>query len=95
MESRLIIVTNAYILFRNISLNQQPSEKDIVHSDMQYKICRNTYHMFYVMNTEDAYIRSTALPQIEQVETLETWLNKKHPHNVKLDEKTRSLLEGK
>lgn len=90
-------------LKRNISLNQQqqPSEKDIVHSDMQYKICRNTYHMFYVIGAEDAFIRSkptssSSSLKIEDRKSLESWLNKKQPHDVKLEEKMRSLLsQGK
>lgn len=24
---------------------------------MQYKICRDTYHMFYIIGTEDAFVR--------------------------------------
>lgn len=68
---------------------------------MQYKICRNTYHMFYVIGTEDAFIRSkptssSSSLKIEDRKSLESWLNKKQPHDVKLEEKMRSLLsQGK
>ncbi|KAI7871546.1 hypothetical protein BDF14DRAFT_1873462 [Spinellus fusiger] len=31
-----------------------------VHSRMQYKICRNTYHLFYIIGTEDTFAKFKA-----------------------------------
>ncbi|CAO3630909.1 unnamed protein product [Cunninghamella blakesleeana] len=50
----------------------------IVRSGMQYKICRDTYHMFYIIGTEDVYMRlpsSTSLqPSHSSSSKWKTWL---------------------
>jgi paired amphipathic helix protein Sin3a len=51
--------------------------KDIaVRSGMQYKICRDTYHMFYIIGTEDAFVRHCSKPEVETSNTKwNYWLN--------------------
>ncbi|KAI8358429.1 hypothetical protein EDC96DRAFT_445658 [Choanephora cucurbitarum] len=45
-------------LQRNLKTDTSQQPKDVtVHSGMQYKICRDTYHMFYIIGTEDAFVR--------------------------------------
>lgn len=69
---------------------------------MDYKICRNTYHMFHVIGGEDVYSRSTKYIHHEEPQTLLTrknafksWLDKKGKENQingKLEDKARTLL---
>ncbi|KAI8081365.1 uncharacterized protein BX664DRAFT_268933 [Halteromyces radiatus] len=48
-----------------------------VRSGMQYKICRDTYHMFYIIGTEDIFIRLPTKPrptqQQQQQESSAKW----------------------
>jgi paired amphipathic helix protein Sin3a len=47
------------MLFRNLRPNKKMDHlnKAFVQSGMQYKICRNTYHMFYIIGSEDVFVR--------------------------------------
>lgn len=76
-----------------MTLTNNIEKEDIVHrSDMQYKICRNTYHMFYVIGTEDVYISSGRKKcPVEKSSAFKSWLDKKVNADVGLDEKTRAL----
>ncbi|KAI9300775.1 hypothetical protein BJ944DRAFT_18484 [Cunninghamella echinulata] len=58
--------------------DEEARKNIIVRSGMQYKICRDTYHMFYIIGTEDVYMR---LPPTEATYSSspsdskwETWL---------------------
>ncbi|KAI8987829.1 hypothetical protein BDF20DRAFT_832728 [Mycotypha africana] len=44
-------------LKRNLKCKANQSNNVRVRSGMQYKICRDTYHMFYIIGTEDVFIR--------------------------------------
>lgn len=51
-------------LFRNLATSHGREEEEdaqqknlFVQSGMQYKICRDTYHMFYIIGTEDILMR--------------------------------------
>lgn len=45
------------ILIRNLKHKAEQGKDIAVQSGMQYKICRDTYHMFYIIGTEDAFVR--------------------------------------
>jgi paired amphipathic helix protein Sin3a len=47
---------------RNLKDKAQKIDNLTVKSGMQYKICRNTYHMFYIIGTEDTFIRHANIP---------------------------------
>lgn len=66
-----------------------------VKSSLEYKICRNTYHLFYVAG-EDAFVRHT-LPSatannctVSRNKAWKTWLDK-DKDTTELDDRTRSL----
>lgn len=46
-----------------------------VRSGMQYKICRDTYHMFYIIGTEDAFVRRCEKPTPKKSSNWNNWLN--------------------
>ncbi|GAA5803581.1 hypothetical protein HPULCUR_009064 [Helicostylum pulchrum] len=74
-------------LKRNLSGNKQ----DIVHvSELQYKICHNTYHMFYVVGTEDVYYRKKKNTNTSS-NTFKLWLDK-GKDQTELEEKARALF---
>ncbi|KAI8971599.1 hypothetical protein BDF20DRAFT_837905 [Mycotypha africana] len=69
-------------LKRNLKRNSTKSENVYVNSNLQYKICRNTYHMFYVVGTEDVFTNNTF--EVEGTEdksmrndAFKAWLNRK------------------
>jgi paired amphipathic helix protein Sin3a len=45
---------------RSIKPNEVLSDPAVIISDLQVKICLNTYKLFYLCDTEDAFIRSAA-----------------------------------
>ena len=47
-------------LRRSIFPNETVHDPTIISSNLQVKICLNTYKLFYLVNTEDAFVRSTA-----------------------------------
>ncbi|KAI9284465.1 hypothetical protein BC943DRAFT_347176 [Umbelopsis sp. AD052] len=60
----------------NVKLEQL--SKAFVQSGMQYKICRNTYHMFYIIGSEDVFVRphktSLKTDSIKRTEKFQAWL---------------------
>lgn len=48
------------MLRRSINANEVLSDPAVIASDLQVKICLNTYKLFYLCDTEDAFIRSAA-----------------------------------
>ncbi|OBZ85577.1 putative Xaa-Pro aminopeptidase P [Choanephora cucurbitarum] len=83
-------------LKRNLTMTGKREAQ--MESNLQYKICQNTYHMFYVIHTEDALIRPT-LPSSQDTKAIDQarerafgeWLNKGKDTSV-IDEKTRLIL---
>lgn len=69
-------------------------EKDIVNRpDLQYKICANTYHMFYVIGTEDAFYRTAkndTVTDTSRKEAFKLWLDKGKDQS-ELENKARAL----
>lgn len=54
-------------------------EKDAVNRpDLQYKICANTYHMFYVIGTEDVHYRTKKdnVNDASRKDAFKLWLDK-------------------
>jgi len=47
-------------LRRSIFPNETVHDPTIISSNLQVKICLNTYKLFYLVNTEDAFVRNTA-----------------------------------
>lgn len=60
----------------NVKIEQL--SKAFVQSGMQYKICRNTYHMFYIIGSEDVFVRphktSPKTDSIKRTEKFQAWL---------------------
>ncbi|KAI8646658.1 hypothetical protein BD408DRAFT_380343 [Parasitella parasitica] len=52
-------------LKRNLKYKGHQAKDIAVRSGMQYKICRDTYHMFYIIGTEDAFVRHKPKSSIE------------------------------
>ncbi|KAH8550911.1 hypothetical protein BGW37DRAFT_426755 [Umbelopsis sp. PMI_123] len=67
-------------LQRNLRPNVKIEQlsKAFVQSGMQYKICRNTYHMFYIIGSEDVFVRlhktSQKTDTIKRREKFQAWL---------------------
>ncbi|CAO3665162.1 unnamed protein product [Umbelopsis ramanniana] len=67
-------------LKRNLRPNVKIEQlsKAFVQSGMQYKICRNTYHMFYIIGSEDVFVRphktSPKTDSIKRTEKFQAWL---------------------
>jgi paired amphipathic helix protein Sin3a len=70
-----------------------------VHSGLQYKICRDTYHMFYIIGTEDVFVRRCSSKHQNSVKmnnTWKEWLDKKWDGTVdklEAEQETRRLLQ--
>ncbi|KAI9014417.1 hypothetical protein CLU79DRAFT_767523 [Phycomyces nitens] len=64
--------------FLKRNLRHKPKDKDLsgihVHSRMQYKICRNTYHLFYIIGTEDTFVRCRPSPPTPTPSKFAAWL---------------------
>ncbi|KAI9259908.1 hypothetical protein BY458DRAFT_517000 [Sporodiniella umbellata] len=43
-------------LKRNLNEEKKQTKDITVHSGLQYKICSSTYHMFYIIGTEDVFV---------------------------------------
>jgi paired amphipathic helix protein Sin3a len=68
-----------FIAHRNIQ--QQPLYH--MKSNMEYKICRNTYHLFYVIGTEDSVVckknQDVLFNEAEDKnKRFQSWLNSKN-----------------
>ncbi|KAI8976122.1 Sin3 family co-repressor-domain-containing protein [Pilobolus umbonatus] len=64
-------------LKRNLKYKDRQRKSMAVRSGMQYKICRDTYHMFYIIGTEDTFIRRCRKPNnLHSLNTQwKTWLD--------------------
>jgi paired amphipathic helix protein Sin3a len=69
-------------LKRNLKYKGHQAKNINVRSGMQYKICRDTYHMFYIIGTEDAFVRRCEKPLVKSNNNnnnsnnnWNTWLN--------------------
>lgn len=57
-KSRRKKANQTMFIFRNINGKREREENDAyVYPGMQYKISKESYHMFYIIDTEDAFIR--------------------------------------
>ncbi|CEG72818.1 Putative Component of the Sin3p-Rpd3p histone deacetylase complex [Rhizopus microsporus] len=69
---------NPSYLKRNI---RHQSYSHRMRSNMQYKICRNTYHLFYVIGTEDSLVAKKNMTRCNEAEIksnrFKSWLEKK------------------
>lgn len=84
VEYLFIILYIIFFNFRNMKkcTDEEARSNIIVRSGMQYKICRDTYHMFYIIGTEDVYMRlpSSSSTEVSQSSSIlssskwETWL---------------------
>ncbi|KAH8548948.1 hypothetical protein BGW37DRAFT_429996 [Umbelopsis sp. PMI_123] len=72
-ESRL----QTTFLKRNLrpNLHDKHLNKLFVRSGMQYKICRDTYHMFYIIGSEDIFMRppSSQITEVTEVQRQPKW----------------------
>lgn len=50
------------------NLHDKHLNKLFVRSGMQYKICRDTYHMFYIIGSEDIFMRPPSFKAAEVTE---------------------------
>ncbi|KAG1465816.1 hypothetical protein G6F46_000726 [Rhizopus delemar] len=86
-------------LKRNLKDYEQQPKGITVHSGLQYKICRDTYHMFYIIGTEDVFVRRCSSKHQNSVKmnnTWKEWLDKKWDGTVdklEAEQETRRLLQ--
>ncbi|KAL7332383.1 hypothetical protein PS15p_204433 [Mucor circinelloides] len=83
-------------LKRNLKHKGHQTKDIAVRSGMQYKICRDTYHMFYIIGTEDAFVRHVSKPSIETATIASNnkwnqWLNQHWSQG--LTEQEKSIAE--
>ncbi|GAN02843.1 hypothetical protein MAM1_0029d02291 [Mucor ambiguus] len=83
-------------LKRNLKHKGHQAKDIVVRSGMQYKICRDTYHMFYIIGTEDAFVRHLPKPSIEAATIASNnkwnqWLNQHWSQG--LTEQEKSMAE--
>lgn len=81
---------------RNLKHKGHQAKDIAVRSGMQYKICRDTYHMFYIIGTEDAFVRHLPKPSIETATAASNnkwnqWLNQHWSQG--LTEQEKSMAE--
>ncbi|KAI8374728.1 uncharacterized protein BYT42DRAFT_499846 [Radiomyces spectabilis] len=74
--------------------------KDIlVQSGMQYKICRNTYHMFYIIGTEDTFMRrradTAASTSEDRDKTWRAWLESEKGWSHDIADKTKAEQDAR
>ncbi|CEP17573.1 hypothetical protein [Parasitella parasitica] len=86
-------------LKRNLKHKGHQAKEIAVRSGMQYKICRDTYHMFYIIGTEDAFARHKPKPSIEAAtSTLNNkwnqWLNQHWSQGLTDQEKSIAEKEA-
>ncbi|KAI9263846.1 hypothetical protein EDC94DRAFT_517900, partial [Helicostylum pulchrum] len=82
-------------LKRNIKCKGNQGKDIQVRSGMQYKICRDTYHMFYIIGTEDAFVRHCMKPKIT-LPNWNQWVDKDWPNErdkFEAEAKALSLLQ--
>lgn len=83
---------------RNLKYKGHQAKEIAVRSGMQYKICRDTYHMFYIIGTEDAFVRHIPKPSIEATTITSNnkwnhWLNQHWSQG--LTDQEKSIAEQK
>ncbi|KAG0174311.1 Transcriptional regulatory protein sin3 [Apophysomyces sp. BC1015] len=63
------------LLKRNLKGKKDDEHMDnmFVHSGMQYKICRDTYHMFYIIGSEDTFIRKRRAMMVNDQQSQSKW----------------------
>jgi paired amphipathic helix protein Sin3a len=44
-------------MYRNLKPQDEHLNKILVHSKLQYKIDQESYHMYYIVGSEDVFIR--------------------------------------
>ncbi|KAI7870014.1 hypothetical protein BDF14DRAFT_1950982 [Spinellus fusiger] len=78
-------------LYRNIKLRDLNMEKIHVRSRLQYKISQQSYHMFYIIGSEDLFIRPLSNNSVNNsVKTIEPSDTTKDVKDSVSDEKTIS-----
>lgn len=78
--------------------DEEHKEDIFVRSGMQYKICRNTYHMFYIIGTEDTFIRKrrvTVLGQRQRQSKWKAWLESEKGWVRDVEDKTKAEEEAR
>lgn len=61
---------------------------------MQYKICRDTYHMFYIIGTEDAFVRKHGHPLNTRKTNRHRWLDERWCQGLTMEEKQNAESEA-
>ncbi|KAG1451440.1 hypothetical protein G6F56_008088 [Rhizopus delemar] len=86
-------------LKRNLKKTEEQTKDIVVHSGLQYKICNNTYHMFYIIGTEDVFVRRHSLKN-QRTENMnskwKSWLDSRWDENIdrsEAEEQVKRLLQ--
>jgi hypothetical protein len=76
-----VLTPHLSYFYRNLrpNLHDKHLNKLFVRSGMQYKICRDTYHMFYIIGSEDIFMRppssqTTEVTEIQKQPKWNSWL---------------------
>lgn len=82
--------------FRNLKHKGTQSKDVVVQSGMQYKICRDTYHMFYIIGTEDAFVRRQKKNSNSSSNNTKWthWVNEQWCQGLTFEEKQRAENEA-
>ncbi|ORX62697.1 hypothetical protein DM01DRAFT_1003788 [Hesseltinella vesiculosa] len=74
------LLTKRYLSRNLMRCNEEQARQSVVlKSGMQYKICHDTYHMFYINGTEDVFCRipasqqQSAVPTSSSLDSLDLW----------------------
>lgn len=108
MKGRGEKANQTILIHRNINGKREREDNDAyVYPGMQYKISKESYHMFYIIDTEDAFIRKrkqrrTDASTIEQRQKRwASWLESDNGWHRNIENKNqaqneaKALLEGK
>lgn len=101
-------LTKRFLIYRNINGKREREDNDAyVYPGMQYKISKESYHMFYIIDTEDAFIRkrkqrrSDASTIEQRQKQWASWLESENGWHRNIENKNqaqneaKALLEGK
>ncbi|PHZ11183.1 uncharacterized protein RHIMIDRAFT_238626 [Rhizopus microsporus ATCC 52813] len=86
--------TKKSFLRRNLRPQDEHLNRIFVRSKLQYKIDQSSYHMYYIVGSEDVFIRPQPKKERERASNWEKWLSSPTTGWSKgLDEETRTLME--
>ncbi|KAG0953193.1 hypothetical protein G6F57_001621 [Rhizopus arrhizus] len=81
-------------LRRNLRPQDEHLNRIFVRSKLQYKIDQSSYHMYYIVGSEDVFIRPHLKPAERKESKWQEWLSSPTTGWSKgLDEETRALME--